>query len=285
MPKPDIYTQSAMNYDYIGEAWQYKVRKAKAAEESGRPYWEALDLTVANSIVHPVSFRTAKLIVEEYEWLGVMPAGSCFYYGIFFKDKETRNEVCGGVVVYANEYVENFGTWDRYGYTGKILLLARGVCLHWTPKNTNSRLIMESMKQLPPRYEVITCTIDNLAGEVGTIYQACNFVYVGDMHGYNRGRTACVIEGKLYGDRALISKFGTKNHKKILELRPDATFIKQKGKDRYFYFRGSRKTRAKNRKAIESMIKPYPKRSPYDEAKELKTYPAKAAESSQQSLF
>ena len=285
MSEVDIYTQSINNYDYIGEAWQYKVRKQKAIQEASRPYWETLDLSISNSVVRPVSYKTAKYIIEEYEWLGCMPATSSYYFGIYFKDTVTSNEVCGGVVVYGPEYVENRGAWDRYGWTGKIILLARGVCLHWTPKNTNSHLIMESIKQLPPKYEVITCTIDHLAGEVGTIYQACNFDYVGSMRGEGASRLGAIIDGKMMSDRGLRSRYGTSNPKKILEIRPDAQFVKQKCKDRYFYFRGDKKTRKRNRKPIESMIKPYPKRGAIDDTKEIKEYPQAKSEEAEQFML
>lgn len=147
----DIYINSAKDFDYIGEAWQYKVRKAKALQEAKNPYWSNLDLSVSHTTVRPVSYNTAKKIIEEYEWLGCMPAISTYYFGIFFKDLSGGSEVCGGVVVFGTEYAENLGKFDQYGFTGKMILLARGVCLHWTPKNTNSHLIMESIKLLPPQ--------------------------------------------------------------------------------------------------------------------------------------
>lgn len=259
MDNGEIYLKS-LERDEIGEAWQYKVRKAKAVEEKNNPYWETLDLSVKNSIVRPVDVATAKRIIEEYEWLGCMPAIVTHCFGIFFRDTVTGEEVIGGVTVFGKEYAENTGVWDKYGFTGKILLLARGVCLHWTLKNTNSHLIIESIKQLPPQYEVITCTTDNLAGEVGTIYQACNFDYVGAMR-KGKERMGCIIDGKLYGSRSLRAKFGHSRKQDILAQFPDAKFIKQKSKDRYFYFRGDKRTRKKNRKAIEHLIKPYPKRS------------------------
>lgn len=165
----------------------------------------------------------------------------------------------GGVTVFSQEYAENMGVWDKYGYTGKIILLARGVNLHFCPKNANSHLIMESIKMLPPQYQVVTCTVDALAGEVGTIYQSCNFVYVGVMR-KGKDRTGCVIDGKLYGSRALRQKFGTQKKEIILERCPNARFVKQKSKGRYFYFRGDKKQRRESYKSIEHLVTEYPKR-------------------------
>jgi len=121
---------------------------------------------------------------------------------------------------------------------------------------------------LPPEYEIITCTTDHLAGEVGTIYQACNFHYVGSMRDNNPNirskngdRFGVIIDGKLFGARAMRSKYGTQKQSVILEHHPDAKFVKQKSKHRYFYFRGSKSVIKKHFKAIKHIVKPYIKRN------------------------
>lgn len=251
----------------VGRAHQYNRRVEKQIEEMDNPYWENLDLNLKNTIIKPVSLSYAKEIIEEYEYLGCIAAVNWYQYGIFFKDNEDGEVICGGVVIYGQEYAENRGVWDKYNYTGKIILLNRGVCLHWTPKNTNSKLIMESMKQLPEKYEVITCTIDPDAGEIGTIYQACNFHYVGAMR-KNKTRTNFIINGKKYGSRSVRQTYGTMAKGKLPELvkaklGDDATveFVEVHAKHRYFYFRGDKKTRKIHKKALESIIKEYPKRN------------------------
>lgn len=260
-----IYEDS-VNKDVIGEAWQYKRRLECAEEESTDPYWEEFDLDIQASVVREISYNEAKRVIEKYEWLGCMPVCVKHCYGIYFPHKKLYGSewLLGGVTVFASEYAENTGVWDKYGFGGKIILLARGVCVHFCPKNTNSHLIMESIKKLPTQYEVITCTVDNFAGEVGTIYQSCNFVYVGAMR-KNKKRTGCIIDGKLYGTRTLRQMFGTQDKQKILEIHPDAKFITQKSKSRYFYFRCDRKTKRQYMKAVEHLIKPYPKRGESNE--------------------
>jgi hypothetical protein len=242
---------SSLKTDKVGTAWQYIVREEKRKEEEDDPYWQDLNLSLKETIIKPVDISLAKEIIEEYEWLGCMPAIVIHCYGIFFGD------VCGGVVVFSTEYAENLGVWDKYGYTGKMILLSRGVCLHWTPKNTNSKLIMGAIRQLPKKFEVITATVDALAGEIGTIYQACNFHYVGVMR-KSKTRLAVIIDGKLYGSRSMRAKFGTQKRSIILKKHSDAKFIKQKSKERYFLFRGKDKERHLD--SISHLIKPYPKR-------------------------
>ena len=225
----------------VGTAHQYNRRIEKQTEEQINPYWENLDLDLSNAVVKPVDLSLAKKIIEEYEYLGCIAAVNWFHYGIFFKDVKSNEEICGGVVIFGQEYAENQGVWDKYGYTGKIILLNRGVCLHWTPINTNSKLIMEAIKQLPEKYSVITCTTDPDAGEIGTIYQACNFHYVGAMR-KNKERTNVIINGKKYGSRSVRQKYGTMAKDRLpalvkAKLGDDATieYVTVHSKHRYFY--------------------------------------------------
>jgi len=237
------------------KAHQKKVRD-NLAERDGHEnlfgkWWEYIDLDLKKTEIKPISVATARTIINRYEWLGCMPAICMFQYGIYFEDN------CGGVVVFSREYAENLGVWDKFGFTGKILILSRGACLHWTPKNTGSKLIMGAIEQLPEQYEVITATVDELAGEIGTIYQACNFHYIGVMSPEFADNPAVVIGGKLYTSMSLRHKFGTEDKKKLLERFPNAEIVQQKGKGRYFYFRKNKRV---YQKSIQHLIKPYPKR-------------------------
>lgn len=240
------------------KAHQRLIREEKAKTEPT----PNIDLTAKNAIIREISHSEAKKVILEYEWLKCMPAISKHSFGLFYGD------YCAGVVVYGTEYSENLGHWDKFGFTGKMLLLARGACVHWAPDYAGSFIIRQSMKLLPVQYEVITCTVDELAGEIGTIYQACGFHYVGSMRDSNpnikskgRDRFGVLIDGKLYGSRAIRSRIGSQKKEEILKRWPNAEFVKQKSKCRYFAFRGSKKAQKQHLKAIESLIKPYPKRS------------------------
>jgi hypothetical protein len=249
----------------VGIAHQYNRRIEKEVEEQHNQYWNDLDLSLQNALIKPVSLSYAKEIIEEYEYLGCIAAVNWFQFGIFFKDP-FGNDVCGGVVIFGQEYAENSGVWDKYDYTGKIILLNRGVCLHWTPKNTNSHLIMEAIKQLPKKYEVITATTDPDAGEIGTIYQACNWHYVGAMR-KNKTRLNVIINGKKYGSRSIRQKYGTMAQDKLPaivkeKLGDDATveFVTVYAKHRYFYFNGNKRVKRQHYNSIKDKIQPYPKR-------------------------
>jgi len=248
----------------IGIAHQKIIREKKAISDKSNlfgEYWNDLNLDLKNSVVKEIDLHSASKMIIEYEWLGCMPAVNFFAYGIFF------DGICGGVVVYGQEYTENLGVWDKYDYTGKIILLSRGVCIHWTPINTASKLIMQSIKLLPKKYKIVTCTTDHLAGEVGTIYQACNFKYVGSMREHNPNgndkkidREGFLINGKLYGSRAIRQKVGSQKMEDILKRWPDAVKVAQNSKHRYFYFIGNKYENKYFESKISHLIKPYPKR-------------------------
>ena len=248
------------------KAHQRIIREQKATESDLQAdmfsdFWRDIDTDIKKSVVREVDYGTAKNIIEEYEWLQCMPAISWYYYGIFFDD------ICAGVVVYGQEYGENLGLWDKYDYTGKIILLARGACVHWAHPHSASKLISQSIKLLPEKYKVITATVDELAGEIGTIYQACNFDYIGSMRENNPNiknskgkRFGVKINGKLYGARAMRQKLGSQKKSDILKVFPDAEFVPQKSKRRYFFFKGNKKEKKYYRSKIEPFIKDYPKR-------------------------
>jgi hypothetical protein len=247
------------------KAHQKIIREKKALEDTNDIFgnwWKDVDVDIKKAEIKEVKYSIANQIIEEYEWLKCMPAMVKHCYGIFFEGN------CGGVVVYSDEYSENLGHWDKYDYTGKMILLSRGACVHWSHKHSASKLICQSIKMLPDKYKIVTATVDELAGEIGTIYQACNFIYIGSMRENNPNiknpkgsRFGVIIKDKLYGSRAMRQKVGSQKKADILKLFPDAKFVKQKAKSRYFYFRGTKKEKRYYRKQIEEFIKPYPKRN------------------------
>ncbi|MDC7251011.1 MAG: hypothetical protein PQJ49_13945 [Sphaerochaetaceae bacterium] len=224
---------------------------------------DATDFSFYKAVVKPIEIKEAKAIIERYEYLGNIAAFNKFAFGLFFGD------LLSGVVIFGSEYSINLPFWqEKYGMNkDNTLLLNRGVCTWWCPKNANSFLVSNAIKQLPEQYKVITCTVDPMAKEKGTIYQACNFHYLGSMRDSNpnlktsgkRDRTACIIDGKLLSSRAMRNKFGTMKKAVILEQYPDAEFIKVRSKHRYVFFRGSHKERKTFKNNFKDLIKPYPK--------------------------
>jgi len=239
-------------------AWQRLVRERRRAEDSdadlfGR-WWESIDLDIARTTIREVDYATAKSVIVNYEWLGNMPAGVLHCYGLYFDGH------CGGVVVYANETAENLGVYDAYGYSGKIIRVARGACVHWAHPHSATRLIRGSMRMLPAKYEVVTASVDRRAGEIGTIYQACGFHYVGVMS-YRTPHRGAILNG-----RKLSSRTFTQYRQKLQvsaqeSVRFGYSLSDEPRKERYFAFRGSKRAKRTHLAAIQHLVKPYPKRA------------------------
>ena len=60
-------------------------------------------------------------------------------------------------------------------------LIKRGACASWTPKNLGSKLIMWACDWMVNNTQkrLFFAYADPVAGEIGTIYQACGFDYLG----------------------------------------------------------------------------------------------------------
>lgn len=245
-------------------AFQYEIRKQKELTESLNFNIDDVDLN--NTTIKRIDKLTATNVILEYEWLHSMPFANKYFFGIFFNVNNI--EYLGGVLVFGNEYSENTGVWNKYGFEKNMLLLSRGVCLWWTPKNTASFFISRVCKWLKNNtdYKVITATVDPAAGEIGTIYQSLNWHYVGLMSGnYHNNKMASrfgvMIDGRLRFSRWIRKKIGSMRRDEILKHFPNAIFVPQYRKQRYFHFIGNKNENIVNYCSIKHMILPYPKRN------------------------
>jgi hypothetical protein len=153
-------------------AWQRQLRDHYLDE--GVP--PVPHLSVKRARVRRVSRKLAEQIILKYEWLGTM-ANTRQHYGIFF------GLHCAGVTCMAigtgtggvNVHKEFHLTPQEVG------LLARGACVHWAPSGANSKLVSWTCRLLArdTKSKIVIAYSDTDAGEIGTIYQACNWVYIG----------------------------------------------------------------------------------------------------------
>jgi hypothetical protein len=244
-------------------AHQYRIRIEKEIEEKEKINFDYTKATLKNCIVKPINRYLCEKIIKEYEWLGYLPKYTKYYFGIFFNiDNE---EVLGGVVAYQPEYGDNIGVWDKYGFTGKIIQLSRGVCLWWTPKNSASFMISKTLNWLKnnTEYEIVSATTDPNAGEIGTIYQSLGWHYVGCMDGNKKKngeeiiRYGYKIDGKIYNQRHIRKMIGTAKKEEVLKHFPNVIIFNSGRKRRYFKFI---KNEFIHKTTISNMIKNYPKR-------------------------
>lgn len=157
-------------------AYQRQLRDRYAAE-GVPPGLSPENLKPKKSRVRPVTRQIASKIIMKYEWLGTMSATS-YHYGIFFGGFYCAGVCCvgGGNCVGGTNVHSPFGI-ER----SDLLILARGACVHWAPKGTNSRLIAMTCKLLEQekRGKLLIAYSDLDAGEIGTVYQASNWTYIG----------------------------------------------------------------------------------------------------------
>lgn len=129
----------------------------------------------AMGVVRPIGYAEARTIIRTYEWLGTMWK-TLWHYGIFF------DGFCAGVVCYGR-YAMKTANGLVHGVPARdVLYLARGACTHWAPPNTNSRLVSMSLRLLRrdvPNVKLVVAYADQRGGEIGTIYQACNWLCLG----------------------------------------------------------------------------------------------------------
>lgn len=99
---------------------------------------------------------------------------------------------------------------------------------------------------------MVTATVDARAGEVGTIYQAAGFDYVGPMR---KGTRAVIrLSGKHMSERAAQQLVGTQGTVILARLGFDAISVPRK--KRYFAFLGHKRERAQHRAAIAERSSP-----------------------------
>jgi hypothetical protein len=112
------------------------------------------------------------------------------------------------------------------------------------------------MALLPDRFKVATATCCKAAGEIGTIYQACGFDFVGQMR--QGARALIYYAGKIISERTAKRRFGTAGRRELAKLGIRSHIVPRRS--RYFAFRGDRREQEALRAAIAHRLRPYPKR-------------------------
>ena len=164
------------------KAHQRIIREKKQETDTGGLFGYP-EADIKNSICKEISYNQAKKIILEYEWLGTM--GTCvkFCYGIFFEGV-LAGAICFGDMglIVCNGYGKYVGEY----YKKKGLILNRGACTWWAHKHSASKLISFGVKEIKKKgYKFCVAFSDDKAGEIGTVYQATNWYFLGrtkDIH-------------------------------------------------------------------------------------------------------
>lgn len=240
-------------------AWQKQLRDRYLSE--GVPA-DVPHLDIGRAIVRAVSRKLAEQVILKYEWLGTMSATK-YHYGIFF------GEYCAGVTcVGCSECTGGANNHELYKVEPKdFLILARGANVHWSPVGANSRLVAWTCKLLAKekRGKILIAYSDTDAGEIGTIYQACNWSYIGVGASTEQW---IAPNGRIYDAKHpsnIRARQGNKHPRSTyVKMLLDAGWTTQKTNPKHRYVYILDKTDKALIDRIENMRKPYPKRQPAD---------------------
>ncbi len=187
-------------------AYQYKIRQQQAFNEKISP---VVNPSLTNSEIRKITIAEAAPIILQYEWLRKMPGFSRVAFGHYFLG------ILGGVLLFGHTTGSDIAFTKMFPGK-KVIVLQRGVHLWWTPPNSASWLISRACKQLRiDGFDIVTATADEEAGEIGTIYQALNWSYLGTP---KHGHPVFIIDGAEVHPKTLYDKHGTSSVFKIQQI-------------------------------------------------------------------
>lgn len=215
--------------------------------------------------VEAVGATFAKGIIYRYEWLGTMPMAPVAQYGLIGPNGEPL-----GVVVFGLGSGSKARDVCGEAWRDRTIVLERGACVHYAHEHAGSFLISRAVKMMSRDrgFSVFLAYSDSAAGEIGTIYQACGWHYLGSSNG-RKGNFR--YEGRPVGAdrwmssrniRVLIKRTGISSEQWWREARTSGQweFRRVYDRARYVTFVGSRKERAEAGLALRYPVLPYPKR-------------------------
>jgi hypothetical protein len=208
---------------------------------------------LSGATVRAVTKEQAEQIILKYEWLGSLGRARAFY-GLFCGE-EFVGVTCFGLPTAIQSR-------DICGqeYRDRAISLLRGACTHRAPKNAASFLISRSCRLAHEHYgwSIFYAYADQDAGEIGNVYQASNWYYIGQGVGRTPGRLReewILPDGKQVSSRYLRHR-GLKL-KDAVALGWKRVFTLPKHK--YVWFEGNRRERKQLAKLCRYPFLPYPK--------------------------
>lgn len=214
--------------------------------------------------------KEAKKIIEKYHYTKSCPK-STFAFGFYYNDKLST------LIVYGQPSGRNLATslWEG-GNEKECLELLRLFSFDWCPKNIESYCISKTIKYLKknhPEIKMLVSYADTSVGHVGYIYQASNWLYIGQ----SSGEREFYIDDQRRHRRELYDTYGTSSIKKLKEILGNRFHVSENRykKNKYIYILGNKKERKEIMKKLKVQIhKEYPKGdlkyyNNFDEYKEI----------------
>jgi hypothetical protein len=143
--------------------------------------------TVINYTIEEIGADEAKEFILRYEWLGTVGRPLARYGARNPQGELAAVALFGtlGATNAANLFGEAPGLFREDDYRKNsekhIIALERGACAHWAHPHTASWFIPRVCRRAAQDkgWKVFFAYSDMQAGEIGTVYQACNWSYIG----------------------------------------------------------------------------------------------------------
>ena len=201
--------------------WQYDMRLNNRADDLTREglteeYVQGLRVSdfTFKSVDSKEDRAKLKSFIERHEWLGTLSQYTTQWFACYHKD------ILAGVMLFnmPNAFSKLLGEDTKE----LERLISRGACISWSPKNLGSSFLMFCLNYMVKNtcYRLFTAYSDPTAKELGTIYQACNFYYLGQNSGATK-RYTNPYTGKLVSDRYFRQKTAYRKYAKELGIEWD----------------------------------------------------------------
>lgn len=178
--------------------------------------------------VRPISWAEAKDPIVKFHYLHAMPSAVVAHYGVFSDDAlkgvailttgaRNGHRVVMGARSSDNATLARLWLADDLGPNSESRVL--GIVLRHLRQSTSLKFLLSYA--------------DPSAGHLGTIYQATNWLYLGQTEGAGY---LDVGEGKLRHPRSVFSTYGTDSVRHLRQTGVPARRVYLTGKHRYLYF-------------------------------------------------
>ena len=172
----------------------------------------SLDDFVFKNITSKEDKAKATEFIKRYEWLGTIGSYPTHWFTAYYKG------ILSGVIIMSmpNAFSKLLGEETK----NIERLIARGASASFCPKNLGSKFLMWCIKWMVDntRYRLFTCYSDPQAKELGSIYQALNFFYLGQKSGTNIRCVNPYNPKSLITDRAFRARSFYKRYAKDLGI-------------------------------------------------------------------
>jgi hypothetical protein len=192
--------------------WQYDIRVKNLDEDlisSGLTKEYIKELKVSHfeykNVINKKEQQELKKFIERHEWLGNLSQYTTHWFVCYHK------EIIAGVILFnmPNAFSKTLGENTKE----LERLISRGACISWSPKNLASSFLMWCIKWMVDntQWRLFTAYSDPTAKELGTIYQACNFYYMGQTAGtttrYINPYTQKIVSDRYFRQKTAYRKF------------------------------------------------------------------------------